>query len=181
MELVETMNCREFRDRHLAFFDNTLTDIELVEMHRHLGECTACSHRDTAVRRGLLILRNLPQIQPSSDFTARLNAKLRHVKQAEQRAELYRGPGIAAFIASAAGVVAVGFLAGGLYNAPSEQELRLAPVVAMEPARPAPTVASQAFAASASSVVPVLPVVMFAEQAPAHFLDVGLQLASWNP
>ncbi|MDQ6829206.1 MAG: hypothetical protein M3081_10115 [Gemmatimonadota bacterium] len=103
------------------------------------------------------------------------------MKHAEQRAELYRGPGIAAFIASAAGVVAVGFIAAALYNAPTVQDLRLAPVVAMEPARPGPTVARQAFAASASSIVPVFPAMMFAEQAPAHFLDVGLQMGSWNP
>jgi anti-sigma factor RsiW len=175
------MDCREFRERHLAFVDGTLADLELVEMERHLAECDGCARRDSAIRRGLMIVRNLPPIEPSSDFTSRLHARLRQAQLADQRASLYRGPGLGAFIASAAGVVAVGFLAAGLLSAPTDGDLRLAPVVAMRPAVPAPPLASQAFIASAAPAMPVLPAALFAEQAPVRFLNADLELASWNP
>ncbi|MEP6690625.1 MAG: zf-HC2 domain-containing protein [Gemmatimonadaceae bacterium] len=175
------MDCREFRDRHLAYVDGSLSELELVQMQQHLSECVHCSRRDTAVRRGLMVLRNLPSIEPSVDFTARLNAKLRMAKLADERALLYRGPGLGAFVASAAGVVAVGFLAAGLFNAPVEPDMQLPPVIAMRPALPQPALASHAFVLSAASGIPMLPAAVFAEQAPMRFMNVDYQLASWNP
>ncbi len=175
------MDCREFRDRHLAFVDGSLSELDLDQMQQHLDGCVPCSRRDSAVRRGLIVLRNLPTIQPSADFAVRLNTKLRMAKLADERASLYRGPGFGAFVASAAGVVAVGFLAAGLFNAPIEPDLQLPPVIAMRPALPQPALASHAFIASAASAIPMLPAAVFAEQAPMRFMNVDYQLASWNP
>src|SRR5215218_10317155 len=97
-----SMDCRAFRKHHLAFVDNTMSDAELVAMHHHLAECEGCSRHDTAVRRGLLVFRNLPAIQPSADFKQRLHSKLQHLHYAESRAQLYRGPGVGAFLTAAA-------------------------------------------------------------------------------
>src|SRR6476659_8394429 len=73
------MDCREFRKRHVAFVDDFLSAVEMDAMHRHVRMCSRCSRQDTVVRRSLLIVRNLPTIEPSPDFMARLNARLREV------------------------------------------------------------------------------------------------------
>jgi hypothetical protein len=175
------MDCRAFRDRHLAFADNTLSERELGAMREHLANCECCARYNTAVRRGLLVLRNLPTIEPSADFTTRLNARLHQLKEADARAAQYRGPSVGSFLAIAAGVVMCGFLASALVDghwAAPTRELRLAPVVTMQPAMPMPHAVTSDFMASASAGLPVWPAAMMAEQAPVHFVNAELGLAS---
>lgn len=74
------MDCSDFRQHHLAYVDDTLPGDVLVAAERHRVECAACSAHDTLVRRSLLLARNLPSIEPSPDFTARLEARLREVQ-----------------------------------------------------------------------------------------------------
>ncbi len=70
------MDCTEFRRHHLAYVDDTLPGDVLVAAERHRVECAACGAQDTLVRRSLLLARNLPTIEPSADFAARLEARL---------------------------------------------------------------------------------------------------------
>ena len=95
------MDCRSFRANHLAFLDGALDDAALVAMQCHLAECEACAEHDTAVRRGLLVFRNLTPVEPSPDFATRLHARLLALRQPDQRAELFRAPGMGAFVAAA--------------------------------------------------------------------------------
>src|SRR6185312_12970667 len=88
------MICREFRDLHPALLDDTLTAHDVVEMQLHLATCVRCSRYDTAIRRGLMVLRNLPALEPSADFLDRLNQKLLAAQKVDARAEHYRGPGV---------------------------------------------------------------------------------------
>ena len=137
------MDCRHFRNQHLAFLDDALPDVELVAMQRHLTECEACARHDTAVRRGLLVFRNLPPIEPSENFAARLAARL---EQARREVELQRraaaasfagqrgAPGLGGFAAAAAGVVMAGYLVTAAMSHVSPPEaLALDPVVATLP------------------------------------------------
>ncbi|HXE61872.1 MAG TPA: zf-HC2 domain-containing protein [Gemmatimonadaceae bacterium] len=167
------MICREFHNLHPAFLDQTLTAHDVVEMQLHLAECVHCSRYDTAMRRGLLVLRNLPPLEPSADFLNRLNAKLMAAHDADARAEQYRGPGVGAFLATAASVVVVGFLAAIVFDAPrASRDLRLPPVVAVRPPvapTASPSGVNSAFVASASMGLPVWPAAMMAEQAQEHF------------
>lgn len=175
------MDCRAFRDRHLAFVDNSLPASDLGAMREHLATCERCARYNTAVRRGLLVVRNLPTIEPSADFTSRLNARLSRVKEADARAALYRGPSIGSFLVVAAGVVGCGFLAATFINwswTGPTRELRLEPVVAMRPAVPPPPSVTSDFMASASAGLPVWPAAMMAEQAPAHFVNAELEMVS---
>ena len=155
-----------------------MSDAELVEMQRHIAECEHCERHDTAVRRGLLVFRNLPPIAPSADFSARLNAKLRQLHDADARAAMYRGPGVGGFLAAAAGVMAVGLLTVAAFEwAEPHQTLSLAPVVATVPAPfPSPMV-SHTFVASASAGMSVWPAVMLAEQAPIHLVSTQFREA----
>ena len=70
------MDCRSFRQHHLAYVDDTLPGDLLVAAERHVQACPACRAQDTLVRRSLLLARNLPAVECSADFEAKLEAKL---------------------------------------------------------------------------------------------------------
>jgi len=99
VELDEQMDCREFRAKHVAFVDDTLSLVDTEAMHRHLRGCPRCARRDTAVRRSLLLVRNLPEIEPSADFMSRLNSRLAECKVARATERVF-APSIGAFAPS---------------------------------------------------------------------------------
>jgi hypothetical protein len=70
------MDCRSFRQHHVAYVDDTLPGDLLVAAERHVAECTACRAHDTLVRRSLLLARNCQEVECSPDFMARLEARL---------------------------------------------------------------------------------------------------------
>lgn len=71
------MDCRDFRDAHLAYLDDTLPGDAMAEAQRHLLTCDRCAAHDSMVRRSLVLARNhLPEITPSADFRSRLDARL---------------------------------------------------------------------------------------------------------
>lgn len=76
------MNCREFRKRHTAFAEGELPAQATTGMYDHLEECARCATFDATIRRGLLVARNLPSIEPSRDFGMRLQARLRAAQAA---------------------------------------------------------------------------------------------------
>ncbi|MFL5578305.1 MAG: zf-HC2 domain-containing protein [Gemmatimonadaceae bacterium] len=182
------MDCRLFHDQHSAFLDDALADAQLVAMQRHLIECEACARHDCTVRRGLLIFRNLPPIQPSAHFRARLEARLREARlEARSRGAMlqgtgrarHRGPGLGAFTAAAAGVLAAGYVATVAMNAASPSPgIALAPVVASAPEVAPTPVATPAFVASLSASMPIWPAALVAEQAPVHFANTEFRLTS---
>ncbi len=70
------MDCRTFRRLHTAYLDQELTEPELASVLSHIMACDPCAARDVAIRRGLLVARNLPAIRPSRHFATRLQARL---------------------------------------------------------------------------------------------------------
>jgi hypothetical protein len=174
------MDCRTFRKKHVAFVDDTLPGIEIVAMQRHLIECASCARQDTQVRRALLLFRNIPQIEPSADFSAGLQRRLREEqgRMASSRDRAFttssHGPGLRTFIAAAASIIVVGYLALYLNGAAEPvHEVALAPVVATEPELPpievTPPLATPALVASVSAGVPLWPAMLLADQAPVRF------------
>src|SRR5690348_6478819 len=79
------MKCREFKSNHVGFIDDVLPAVDMAEMRRHLAVCHSCATLDTRIRRSLLVVRNLPQIEPSADFFARLNEALKQAPPAEPK------------------------------------------------------------------------------------------------
>ncbi|HEY9227537.1 MAG TPA: hypothetical protein VIP11_12860, partial [Gemmatimonadaceae bacterium] len=108
------MDCREFRNKHVSFVDDLLSSVEMHAMHQHRAACPRCSKHDTMIRRSLLLVRNLPPIEPSPDFMARLNQRIEQlgpsaaVDVVAPRPYL---PSMSAFAAIAAGVAAVAYMA----------------------------------------------------------------------
>jgi hypothetical protein len=172
------MDCSMFRERHVAFVDDLLPEADLVAMQRHATECAACARHDTAIRRGLLVARNLPRVEPSPDFAARLYARLREIHAREAAAAAYRGPGWGGFLATATGVVVVGVLAAGAMEMEPKPELALAPVIASRPALPPQPIVDHAYVLSASAGNPLWTAALLAEQAPERLLSQSVRLAA---
>jgi hypothetical protein len=172
------MNCREFRRKHDAYVDDTLSGVELDAMARHRSLCTSCARRDTRVRRALLVAHNLPIIQPSAHFNERLQLRLTHERALLAAARLpygaiadsrWRPFSAGAYAAMAAGILAAaGFAAtvAGIGGEP--QAIRLAPVVATLPEPEPSTLATPAMVASMPTGMTVWPALYVAQQAPWH-------------
>lgn len=175
------MDCREFREKHVGFVDDILPAIDMEAMQRHLQACPRCSRHDTTVRRGLLIVRNLPRIEPSPDFMARLNERLEGLQHGAIAAELpptYRLTS-GAFAALAAGLALMGYVAlEAMHRFASPAALMLPPVVATAPESRVSPLTSPAYIAGMSTGMPVWPAVMMVEEAPQQLTNVQLQQAS---
>lgn len=195
------MDCGTFRDNHAAFVDGVVGDGDLVAMQGHMSSCESCAAHDTAVRRALLLFRNMPTIMPSSDFSVRLHARLRQARAERHRGArawrgrgsgMYRGPGVRTFTTLAAGLIAAGYVAVSASDRMTPAyTVALAPVVAtaavddptdVVPADPDADVmtslASPAFVASVSTGIPVWPATVLAARAPARLAAAQLKLIS---
>ena len=176
------MDCREFSDNHLAFIDDTLAGIELVRMQLHVVECRSCAKQDAKVRRALLLFRNLPSIEPSANFSARLEARLK----ASQNDNLFlttqrnlRRSAIAATLASA---MMLGYIGTTLYQSDTPRDLVMPPVVATlpEPDFIPITTSAPAIVTSVSAGLTLWPAAVFAEQVPVRFAHSSLELANYT-
>lgn len=173
------MNCREFRRKHDAYVDDTLSGVDFDSMARHRQLCVRCAQLDTRVRRALLVARNLPTIQPSVAFGERLQARLKAervslklARLAEEAASAGRWPPLSAGTRAviAAGIVAAAGLAGVVTFASTRDEvIRMAPVVASRPETEASVLATPTIVASMPAGMPLWPAVFEAQQAPWHF------------
>jgi predicted anti-sigma-YlaC factor YlaD len=177
---MRRMNCREFRHKHDAYVDDTLSGVDLEAMGRHLRLCESCAAMDTRIRRSLLLARNLPTIEPSAAFSERLQMRLAHERALQTRiareagyagmdtSMRHRVPGFTgAYVALAAGIaMAAGLVMSTGLASRSAEAIRLAPVVASLP-EPEPSALSMpAMVASMPAGIPVWPAVFVAQQAP---------------
>lgn len=180
--IAPVMYCREFREKHVGFVDDTLPAIDMEEMHHHLRGCARCARHDTAVRRGLMLVRSLPQIEPSAEFMARLNERLAEARLHRERDRMPVRTGrlmTGAFAAMAAGLALAGYIAIDVARrASGPAEIEMPPVVAsaVEPEPSAFT--NPAYVAAISTGMPVWPAVLMADQAPQHLANVELYQAS---
>lgn len=181
------MTCREFRAQHCAFVDDTLSLVDMAGMRGHLEECAACASHDTRVRRSLLLVRNTPRLECSSDFGKRLEARIRELGPVDRR---YAGsassffPGTRRFSALAAGVIAaaaIGTIAVSAAFDGSAPEVRMAPVVASVPAPESLPLAvnGQAYVASVMSGMPVWSAVLGAGESSMHMANYEFQLVGY--
>jgi hypothetical protein len=173
------MNCREFRRKHDAYIDDTLSGVELEGMARHRHLCDSCARLDTRVRRALLLAHNLPTIEPSARFGERLQLRLAHERAliAAARASggtmtdsWWRPLSVGAYAAMAAGILMAAGLATMLSGIEREQDaIRMAPVIATLPEPEPSTLATPAMVATMPIGMTVWPAVYVAQQAPWHF------------
>jgi anti-sigma factor RsiW len=169
------MDCREFRNNHVAFVDDLLPAVTMDVMQRHLSKCPRCSKTDTSIRRSLFLVRNLKPIEPSPDFMARLNARL-EVMAPESRVDVVSHrpylPSVGAFAAFAAGVAAVAYMTVETTRYFAPNQLPLASIVATSPEPGNASMANAAFVASVPTGIPVWPAVLMLGQAPMRFASL---------
>lgn len=167
------MNCRTFHQLHVAFVDDTISGAERTEMAEHLGVCAGCASYNARVRRSLLLVRNLPRIEPSPEFRKRLRVRL-------LAAALMPEPPFAAsrlrWVAAAAVLLAVGYAAYEGATNGDTRPLIHPPVVATLP-EPEPSLATSpalafpAVMASFAAGMAVWPAALVADQAPDYFVN----------
>ncbi len=173
------MNCREFRRKHDAYIDDTLSGVELEGMGNHRRTCKPCAHLDTRIRRSLLVAHNLPAIQPSAAFSERLQARLRAERMSMDLVRETQAPFTArrwyplsanAFTAIAAGMLAAAGLATAVSLSDSRNDvIRLAPVIASRPETEPSVLMPSTMIAAVPAGMPMWPAVFVAQQAPWHF------------
>lgn len=170
------MDCRQFKENHFAFVDDTLSGIEIVSMTRHLTECEECAKHDSTVRRALLLFKNLPPIEPSPDFRARLEERLREVK-AMDSAPRHRSRRFAAGVAIAS-LLMLGYIGTSLRNVDTPRDIVLPPVVATQPDVEVLPIAtpSASLVASVPAGGSMWTAALYAEDAPIHFASADLRL-----
>jgi hypothetical protein len=165
------MNCREFREQHCAFVDDMLSGMESVAMHHHMAQCGLCAVHDAKVRRALMVVRSLPQVEISAGFDSRLRERLATIRPCSRTPQLGSTGhfGVAAFSAS---VLLLAYIATTLYHTDVPRDIVMEPLVtvASDPsADTGATAAASALLASASAGLPLWSAIILAEQAPAHF------------
>ena len=179
------MRCSEFRDLHCSFIDDTLAGVELVRMQRHIAECPPCAAHDAKVRRSLMVLRSLPPIEPSPDFGARLDRRLRECQgETPCPAVSFRTVASIGLVASAAMLMYMGESLRVATPQERAQDIVFPPVVAMatppapvalgaqtqhdaaaaEPAADTSSNTAGVIVASVGAGVPVWPVAALIEQ-----------------
>jgi hypothetical protein len=167
------MNCRQFKSNHVGFVDDLLSAVEMSEMRRHLSRCESCAALDTRIRRSLLVVRNLPQIEPSADFFVRLSEALKQPQAMEPRPRPLVAA--AAFTAVTAAIAAAVYFA--MLIAPRSDSAAQAAAMTTSAAatQSAPVPMSDAtIAASAPAGVPVWPAMFMVGDVPAYFANAEL-------
>jgi hypothetical protein len=169
------MDCRDFLEQHLSFVDDTLPGVELVRMQMHLGECEHCGRHDATIRRSLMLFRNLPRIEPSPDFSKRLEMKLREAKLADAAAaSSNRSRKFAAGVTLTSAVM-LGYIGISLRQVDSPQDIVLPPVVAIATISDSPSAGpAPEMIAAVSAGLPIWTAAVFAEQTSAHFASIEL-------
>ena len=164
------MDCREFRENHFAFVDDTLPGVELIGMQMHLTECEECSRHDATVRRSLMLFRSLPRIEPSADFAEKLERKLRaaRISEAAAHGSNTRRLGAALTLTSAAMLAYIGF---ALRRVDTPQDIVLPPVVAVASVGDAQAPTPEMIAATPAGL-PLWTAALYVEQAPVHFASL---------
>lgn len=165
------MRCSEFRDLHCSFVDDTLAGVELVRMQRHIAECTECARLDAGVRRSLMLVHSLPTIEPSADFSFRLDERLRECRLSQANVSTGRFRMVAA-VGAIASLIMMGYVAETMRAADQKQpDIVLPPAVAM--ATPPDTTPAPSIVASVSAGMPIWPAALLVEQG-------GLQTVSYT-
>jgi anti-sigma factor RsiW len=189
------MDCREFRSKHVAYVDDLLAAIDMEGMRAHLGRCPSCARQDTAVRRSLMLVHNLPTIEPSAEFMTRLNARLTEIGPSARyapRSSLFSTmPALGTFAAVAAGIGVVAVLSMRVthYGAVSPTQIAAAPIAAAPIAAAdslpdltfsnisAPEItplANAAYVAAVPTGIPIWPAVLMAGETPVRFATMEL-------
>lgn len=99
---IGATDCGEFMARHSDYMDGLLPTLAVARLQAHVEACRACARYDRVVRKGIDLVRDLPVIEPTSDFEQRLQHRLYHLEDASLLAQGRPATGAAATLVVAA-------------------------------------------------------------------------------
>lgn len=70
------MDCNEFLDRYSEYDDSLVPPAELDRFRAHMSACPDCTRYDRVLRKGRMLARQLPSVEPSGAFVPRLHLRL---------------------------------------------------------------------------------------------------------
>jgi hypothetical protein len=97
-----TMRCEDFLSRHGEYLDGGLTLTDASQMRAHIVRCSTCARYDRIVRKGLTLVNELPEVQPSLDFEQRLQHRILSLEDEMTFTQQRPAVGVAAALAVAA-------------------------------------------------------------------------------
>ena len=77
------VGCDEYLARHSEYLDGLLSPIAAARLSAHAAACGSCARYDRIVRKGIDMLRDLPDVQPSEEFEQRLQHRIFHMEDAD--------------------------------------------------------------------------------------------------
>lgn len=123
------MDCDQFLEGYSDYRDDWLDPGERERFEAHMEACESCARYDRVVQRGLEILRDLPEVTPSSDFLPRLQHRIYHIEDGIPLRSAHPGGSAALVAVAAVGLLALAWLPFAT-RVPIEVEL---PAVAVDP------------------------------------------------
>jgi len=99
------MTCQESLALYSEYLDGALPEEVRERFEVHLARCESCARYHRVMRKGLRLVRELPDLQPSSDFQDRLQHRIFHLLD-EGVAPRRRGRAGAVLSIAAAGLIA---------------------------------------------------------------------------
>ena len=168
------MNCREFKSKHVGFVDDVLCAADMAAMRGHVRVCARCSTLDIRIRRSLMVVRNLPQIEASPDFYARLIERLKHAP-APPATQSFASTAARFVVVSAALAAAVYFaMAGSARSAAPHEVVVPAQTVATRIERVSSPISNPELVPAVPAGVPVWPAMFMVGELPMHLANVEL-------
>jgi anti-sigma factor RsiW len=67
---------------HSEYLDGNLSPVAAAQLSAHADVCADCARYDRIVRKGIDLVRDLPDVEPSSEFEMRLQHRIFHMEDA---------------------------------------------------------------------------------------------------
>jgi hypothetical protein len=177
------MDCQAFHRNHSLYVDELLSGVSARAMREHARLCTECAAHDAKIRRALLLVRNLPVVRPSTEFSTRLKWRIDQERMKGHYWSSVSGPqgwGRAFYSGGVLLAIALTWAAFEGLSATSDPVPRLPGVVARPPAV-LDSMTAPAILASMSAGMPVWPALWLAEQAPFRYVSYTSRRVSETP
>ena len=126
------LTCQQFRLAHLEFSDGTLPAEKESAARWHLETCEECARYDCLMRRGLLVVRNLPSVPLRPGAYARILARVARDSERQRRQRTV-------FVAGAASAASIAIVAAALVFGHARQPRSQVEMAQRAPATPAQT------------------------------------------
>jgi hypothetical protein len=100
------MTCQDCLAGYSEYLDGVLASDDEDRFRVHLERCPSCARYHAVMQRGLSLVREIPALQPPSDFHARMQHRIFHVQDEDLRRGSRLGTPATALSIDAAGLIA---------------------------------------------------------------------------